>query len=140
MKRSWIHLTLLLLAITVLAGCPTQTKNASLEETLQRYEQMIRWSEWNAAMEFLAPEYLNENPISRLDIDRLALFRVTRYTVGQSAVQSDGLALRQAVEIRMFNKTQAVERVVHDQQYWKYDEGTERWLLHSGLPDVTRRY
>ena len=135
-----IQLALLLLVATLLAGCPTQTKNASLDETLQRYEQMIRWSEWNAAMEFLAPEYLSEHPVSRLDIDRLSLFRVTKYTVGQSAITQDGLALRQAVEIRLFNKTQAVERVIHDQQYWQYDEEAERWMLHSGLPDVTRRY
>jgi hypothetical protein len=139
MSRRWIHLGLLLVTV-ILSGCPAASKTASLDETLQRYEQMIRWSEWNAAMEFLAPEYLNEHPITRLDIDRLNLFRVTSYTVGQSAVTTDGLALRQSVEIRLFSKNQAVERVIYDQQFWQYDAETDRWLLHSGLPDVTRRY
>jgi hypothetical protein len=83
---------------------------------------------------------LNEHPITRLDIDRLNLFRVTSYTVGQSAVTTDGLSMRQSVEIRLFSKNQAVERVIYDQQFWQYDAETDRWLLHSGLPDVTRRY
>ena len=140
MNQRWIQLGLLLVSVFFLSGCPSQTKSASLDETLQRYEQMIRWSEWEAAMEFLAPEYLNEHPISRLDLDRLNLFKVTHYRVGQSAMSSDGLGLRQAVEIRLFSKNQAVERVIHDQQFWKYDGAIDRWMLHSGLPDVTRRY
>ena len=139
MSRRWIHLGLLLVTV-ILSGCPAASKTTSLDETLQRYEQMIRWSEWNAAMEFLAPEYLNEHPITRLDIDRLNLFRVTSYTVGHSAVTTDGLSMRQSVEIRLFSKNQAVERVIYDQQFWQYDAETDRWLLHSGLPDVTRRY
>jgi len=48
------------------------------------------------------------------------------------------MALRQAVEIRLFNRNQAVERSLIDQQEWRYDAERERWFLHSGLPDVTR--
>jgi len=44
----------------------------------------------------------------------------------------------QEVEIRMFNKNQARERSVIDNQYWKYDKERERWFLHSGLPDPTK--
>jgi hypothetical protein len=33
-----------------------------------------------------------------------------------------------------------VERSVTDEQLWRYDNDTERWLLHSGLPDPTQRY
>jgi len=91
-------------------------------------------------VDFLAPEYLEENPVSRLDVERLDLFRVTSYTVGQVAIAEDGLSLVQVVEIRLYNRTKAVERAIIDQQTWRYDEERERWYLHSGLPDVTRRY
>jgi hypothetical protein len=57
----------------------------------------------------------------------------------RSAVQvDDGKGLVQEVEIKMFNKNQARERTILDEQYWKYDEERERWLLHSGLPDPTQ--
>jgi hypothetical protein len=39
----------------------------------------------------------------------------------------------------MFNSTQAVERTITDEQIWRYDPELKTWLLHSGLPDPTRR-
>jgi hypothetical protein len=38
----------------------------------------------------------------------------------------------------MFNKNQARERTITDEQLWKYDEELQRWQLHSGLPDPTQ--
>jgi hypothetical protein len=46
----------------------------------------------------------------------------------------------QVVEIKMFNSHQAVERTIIDEQEWRYDEERKRWLLHSDLPDPTKRY
>jgi hypothetical protein len=85
-------------------------------------------------------EYQQEHPITRLDLDRLRLFRVTQYMVRSSAPIDEGKGLIQVVEIRMFNKNQAVERSIIDEQYWKYNEETERWKLHSGLPDPTQNH
>ena len=124
----------------LLAGCPTGKIAQTRQQTLDQYEKVVRWSQWNGAVDFLAPEYLEENPVSRLDVERLDLFRVTSYTVGQVAIAEDGLSLVQVVEIRLYNRTKAVERAIIDQQTWRYDEERERWYLHSGLPDVTRRY
>jgi hypothetical protein len=101
---------------------------------------MVRWSQWDAAYAFLAREYLEENPVTRLDIDRLNLFRVSNYTIRSATPVNDDNGLLQVVEIRLFHKSQAVERVIIDQQDWRYDEDTQRWMLHSGLPDVTKRY
>ena len=134
------RIIVLFLAAILLAGCPSSKMEQTREETLLAYEKLIRWSQWSAATEFLAPEYLEENPLTRLDLDRLNLFRVTAYEAGQIAVSPDGLAVRQAVQIRLFNKNRSVERTIIDQQEWRYDAERERWLLHTGLPDVTRRY
>lgn len=132
--------TTALLAAVLLAGCYTPKKEQTLDDTLKQYESMVRWSEWDGATAFLAPEYLEENPITRLDLDRLRLFRVTAYTIRSATPIDDGDGFLQTVEIRMFNRNQAVERVIVDQQEWRYEEAGERWLLNSGLPDVTRRY
>ena len=123
----------------LLTACPQTKEEKGLSETLQQYETIIRWAQWDAATDFVSPEYLLENPITRLDMDRLRLFKVTQYNVRSSAPVDGGNGLLQVVEIRMFNKNQARERSIIDEQYWKYNELTERWQLHTGLPDPTQK-
>ena len=128
----------LLFSTLLLAGCASNPKAKQLDTTLRQYEQIIRWSQWDGAAGFLAPESLIENPITRLDMDRFRLFRVTQYITRSGMPFDGGLGFRQAVEIRLFNRNRATERALIDQQEWRYDTESERWLLHSGLPDVTK--
>jgi len=122
----------------LLTACPQTKDDKNLSDTLREYETFVRWAQWDAASNFIAPEYLKENPISRLDMDRLRLFHVTRYQVRSSVPIDGGDGLLQEVEIRMFNKNQARERTIIDEQYWKYNPEAKRWLLRSGLPDPTQ--
>lgn len=132
--------TIIMFALAaLLVGCPKTKEDRDLTETLKQYETIIRWAQWDAAVNFISAEYQEEHPISRLELDRLRLFRVTRYTLRSSTPVDDGKGLRQVVELRIFNKTQVRERTIIDEQYWKYDEERKRWLLHSGLPDPTQR-
>jgi hypothetical protein len=133
--------TLLTLGMAaLLTACPQTKEDKDLSETLTQYETIVRWAQWDAAVDFVAVEYQLENPISRLDLDRLRLFRVTQYIVRSSTPVEEGKGLLQVVEIRMFNKNQARERSIIDEQYWKYNAETERWKLHSGLPDPTQNH
>lgn len=131
---------LLVLAAALLAGCIPPKKEKDLDNRLRQYEQMVRWSQWDAAISYVSPEYLEENPITNLDMERLRLFRVTNYTIRSAAPLGDGNEFAQVVEIRMFNRNQATERAIIDQQLWRWDEDSELWMLHSGLPDVLQRY
>ena len=139
-KHALLPGLMLILTAFMLAGCPSNQADKSRGETFKQYETIIRWSQWDAAADFIAPEYLAEHPISRLDMDRLRLFRVTAYTVRSTGVYDEGMTARQVVEIKMFNANQAVERTIIDEQEWRYHENVKRWLLHSGLPDPTQRY
>jgi len=131
--------TLVMLGMAILiSGCPQTKEDKNLSETLQQYETIVRWAQWDAAADFVSREYQEEHPITSLEIERLRLFRVTQYLVRSSAPVDDGNGLVQVVEIRMFNKNQARERSIIDEQYWKYNVETERWKLHSGLPDPTQ--
>ena len=131
--------TLVMLGMAVLlSGCPQTKEDKTLTETLQQYETIIRWAQWDAAVDFVSMEYQLENPISRLDLDRLRLFRVTQYVVRSSTPVDEGNGLVQVVEIRMFNKNQARERTIINEQYWKYNAEIENWKMHSGLPDPTQ--
>ena len=130
---------LVILCLAVLGACTVPgSLDKSRSEAFKQYETIIRWSQWDAAVNFIAPEYLEANPISRLDMDRLRLFRVTQYTIRTTEIADDGMAAMQIVEIKMFNSAQATERSIIDQQEWHYDPDSHRWLLHSGLPDPTR--
>lgn len=130
---------LLALAAMLVAACTSNPVDKSRGETFKQYETIVRWSQWDAAADFIAPEYLLEYPITRLQMDRLRLFRVTAYTVRSTGIFDEGLTARQVVEIRLFNANQAVERTIIDEQEWRYHEDVKRWLLHSGLPDPTQR-
>ncbi|MBT8061587.1 MAG: hypothetical protein KJO85_02825 [Gammaproteobacteria bacterium] len=139
MNRKPLAMALLIaLVMTLLNACASSTQKSTLDATLLQYESVIRWSQWDGAIDFLAPKYLEENPVSQLDIDRLRLFRVTQYTVRSVMPTADGMTIRQAVEIRLFNRNRAVEQALLDQQEWRYNPEHERWYLWSGLPDVTR--
>jgi hypothetical protein len=128
------------LAILTLAACSSNQVDKSRGEVFKQYETIIRWSQWDAAADFISLEYQEEHPITRLEMDRLRLFKVTTYTIRSTGVYDEGMTARQVVEIKMFNNTKGVERTIIDEQEWRYDEERKRWLLHSGLPDPTNRY
>lgn len=131
---------LLLLISGLLASCIPNPVEKSRSEAFKQYETIIRWSQWDAAVNFIAPEYLAEHPVTRLDMDRLRLFRVTQYAIRSTNISDDGMSARQTVVIGMFNTNQAVERTIIDEQEWRYNPDAERWLLWSPLPDPTQRY
>ena len=130
--------TFLALAL-LLAGCPQSKKNTGLTDTLNQYETIVRWAQWDGAADFVSLEYQEEHPITNLELERLRLFKVTAYNLRSSTPVDEGNGLIQVVEIRLFNKNQARERSIIDEQYWKYNEERKRWLLHSGLPDPTQK-
>jgi len=130
---------LLSLALFALTACdPPQSLKKSRGEAFKQYETIVRWSQWDAAADFVSFEYQEEHPITRLEMDRLRLFRVTQYNIRSTGVFDEGVTARQTVEIKMFNTSKGVERTVIDEQEWRYNEERKRWLLHSGLPDPTQ--
>ena len=137
-RKTTLRFALALLPLMLLMACATNNQTKTLDLALTAYEKAIRWSEWDLAMDHLAPDYLAENPVSPLDADRLRLFRVTQYNVRSSQPYDAGMGYEQTVEIRLFNKNRAVERILVDRQDWRYDVELEHWFLHTGLPDVRR--
>ena len=131
---------LLSLLVLTLAACVPNQVEKERGEALKQYETIIRWSQWDAAADFISMDYQKEHPITRLELDRLRLFKVTAYTVRSTGIFDEGMTVRQEVEIKLFNTNQAVERNIIDYQEWRYNPEIKRWKLHSGLPDPTKRY
>ncbi len=101
MRRIGI-LALIALA-ALLAACIPSKKEKDLDSRLLQYEQMIRWSQWDGAASFIAPEYLEENPISNLDMERLRLFRVSNYTIRSASPLGDGSEFTHLVQSKNSN-------------------------------------
>ena len=136
--KSGIFITMITLLL--LTSCTSNPAEKSKSEAFKQYETIIRWSQWDAAIDFIAPEYLEDHPVTRLDLDRLRLFRVTSYVVRSTANFDEGTKTLQTVEVKMFNSRQATERTIIDNQEWRFNPDRERWQLHSPLPDPTKRY
>jgi hypothetical protein len=131
---------LILLTLALLPGCATGPSNQEQRERFQAWENVVRWSEHkDALLDFIDPEWLADNPIPVLDIDRLEQFRVTEYRVRQVVANPNGLEVERLVQLRLYHIHTARERVIDHREVWRYDEESEIWLLHSGIPDP-RRY
>jgi len=136
--RIGARICLLVALLLSLPGCIPSQLEKSRSEAFRQYEIIVRWSQWDAAADFISPEYLEEHPITKLEMDRLRLFKVTQYVIRSVNVTEEGMAATQVVEIKLFNTNQGVERSIIDEQMWRFDESSKRWRLHSPLPDPTQ--
>jgi len=130
--------TVALAVATLLVTACGSSHEKARETALKSFEAQVRWSEFAALLDHIHPEYLREHPINSIEMSRLRQYRVTGYHLKSRTVDSDGKRLRQVVELRLFNRNTALERVIDYRQDWRWDEQRERWLLHSGLPDPSR--
>lgn len=134
-RISLVSLSILLLLLSV--GCGTSQTNRERTETLDRFEAIVRWNQFDAMPDFIHPDYLDENPIRAVEIERLHQFRVSQYRVKQVLSIADEEGMDRLVELRLYNLHSARERSVEYIESWRWDETRERWMLHSGLPDLT---
>ncbi|NBD95001.1 MAG: hypothetical protein GVY11_00790 [Gammaproteobacteria bacterium] len=132
--------TLIVLAIAIfVVGCATGGQaQRERQQAMDQWRAMVRWSEYDGLVDMIHPEWLEENPIRSLEIERLRQFRVTEYRVRQVISDPEGLQVERHVQIRLYHVHSARERVIRHRELWRWDETRERWLLHSGLPDPRR--
>jgi hypothetical protein len=128
----------LVLIILLLAACGANKAQREGKETMDAWEALVRWSQYDALVDFIHPEWLAENPITQLDVDRLHQFKVTEYRIRQVLQEEDGGNIRRRVQIRLYHIHSARERIIDHLEVWRYDGDLKVWLLHSGLPDPRR--
>lgn len=125
-------LTLLYLILLHLSGCQTLSeKNQAnaLEETLDRYEAMLRWGNVDQARLFGLTD------ASRTTSSRAKEIRVIHYEVIQGPTKvSENQAVQSAVIQYVFKSSQTVRELV-DQQIWQYDDESEAWSRQSPFPE-----
>ncbi len=127
-----------LLTVVLLSACGTLPKERKQEETLNLFHQTLRFSEYDGLVGFMDTEYLEENPITRLELSRLKQFQISGYKVRSVVASEDGETLNQVIELSMYNRRTATERRVLYHEIWRWHEDLDAWRLHSGLPKVTQ--
>jgi len=120
----------------LLLGCPMNDKSKKQDETLNNFQTMLRFSEYGGLLNFIDSDYLEENPITSLEMNRLRQYKVSSYDVRSVVADDDEQGFRQVVELKLFNLRTARERTVLYYQNWKWHDPPGVWRLHSGLPDL----
>jgi len=132
------RLAALLISLCLLAGCATpSSKSDQLNSTLESYAATIRWGNFENATAFVDPDTLKDHPLTGIDLQRYQQVRVTGYTAQPPHPIGDN-EIGQMVEISLVNNNTQAARSVLDRQRWRYDEKRKRWLLVTGLPDITQ--
>ncbi|MDY0021865.1 hypothetical protein [Arenimonas caeni] len=122
--------------LLVLAACAAAGGQRSpRDQTLYHYVSAVRWSDFDAAYEFLEPERRSGNPLTDAERERYRQFQVSGYEVKSAREPADG-EYEQVVEIRVVNRNTQVEKLITDRQRWRWDAEAKRWWLASGLPDL----
>lgn len=128
------------LSVLLVIGCATgDQRTRALTDTLETYQSLIRWGDFGAAFNFL---HLDYRPTARelaLQMERFEQIQITGYTVISQAPTADQNTVLQTAEISFSNRHTMVVRSIDDAQLWRWDPDLERWLLTTGLPDITRR-
>ena len=127
----------MLVAVVLLAGCADTKRKDALTRTLYAYHSAIRWGDIDLAWDMVDPKYREEHPMNGVQRSRYDQYAVSGYRE-QGAGQTGESTYRQVVEISLVNRHTQTEKVLIDQQTWRYDELAEVWWLTTGLPDYTR--
>lgn len=126
----------LVAGLLLLAGCATQQHARDLlTVTLYDYSGAIRWNRPDVAAKWLDPK-IEAIRVKPIDLERFAQVQITGYEVKGSDRVSETL-YAQRVEIRLINIHTQTERVVIDEQVWRYDAEIRQWWLTTGLPKLS---
>jgi hypothetical protein len=138
--RQRMRVVLVTLLVCSLAACASgDRRSQSLQDTLDAYQKMLRWGDFTAAMQFLHPDHMPSQREAALIMKRFEQIQMNGYQVKSQAPASDKETFLQTAEVSFANRHNMVVRTIEDPQVWRWVPERERWMLISGLPDITRR-
>jgi hypothetical protein len=122
--------------ILIVTGCATLNEREmlkSLEAVTDKYENSIRWGNYEQADSFIKKSEGSENDTP--DFAGLKKIKVSLYKVLNRDVEKEELRAMQLVEISYYHIDYMIEKVLIDKQLWEYDAPEKKWHLKSGFPD-----
>lgn len=104
-----------------------------LEAATNTYRKLMRWGHFDQAAQYLRAN--GEEPLAKPDLEDMARFKVTSYTVADQLVADTRTDARVTAYVEFYNIDTGVTNSVRDEQFWWYDKETRRWYLGSPMLD-----
>lgn len=124
------------LAIALLAGCATTSRDQALDQAQYAWSAAIRWGDFDGAWQMVDPAWRDAHPLTDLERARYDQVQVSFYRDAGGTVGA-GTAQR-AVEIGVVNRHTLEERQLRHVEHWRWDEAAGTWWITDGLPDFWR--
>ncbi|HSO83113.1 MAG TPA: hypothetical protein VLR48_10935 [Thiocapsa sp.] len=125
-------LALILISLSSI-GCAVVEKDrraVALQAATHGYQSALRWGYYETALGFLHPDQRKTGALP----EPFEELRVTGYDVTQPPViQADESATQVVAIDYLFEDAQVVKQLT-DRQVWRWDDVSNTWWLHSGLP------
>ncbi|MGV8959757.1 MAG: hypothetical protein ACOH1V_05155 [Stenotrophomonas sp.] len=126
---------LLLVAGVAAAAGPSRSQRAKLVQFQDAYTAAVRWSDFEAALEFVDPAQRLAQPLSDLQRERYRQVQVSSYRERGGGALSDG-SFERRIEMGVINRNTQAERQVQVIERWRWDPDAKRWWQTQGLPDL----
>ena len=123
-----------LIVVIVLTGCSPHLIHKEFDESLDAYNEALRWHDWDTAYLYAADamrEAFKERVASAKNV-RLVDFRILSRTY--NAEKHEAVV---EVESDYYNVFSQAVKTLRDKQKWAYleEKGTKRWKVVSPLPE-----
>jgi len=129
-----IILTVLFISIGSLNGCATKKKNQTLnsfDETTRLYGRLLRWREFEGAVNMI--RHQDESTVD-ISLEGFEDLRVTDYEIKRVVMGEDLKTAIVEADISYYYETTNVVQEIRDTQNWWYLEEAEKWFLDDDLP------
>lgn len=136
MQRKKIAKYLTLFFVVLFSGCASldhRDRIEMFESTAFKYENAIRWSDYELADSFRISDRSEK---TSQNFEYLRDYRVSSYDIRSRKLTKDLKEVIQTVEIKYYNVNTLIEKTVMLTELWKFREGSNRWILESGFPDL----
>ena len=135
-RFSIVYLALALFICFSFTGCKTLHKDKksleSFDERIKLYGRLLRWEEYEGAVNML--RHKDESPVN-VNLDDYDDLRVTDYEIKKVALDAEFKSAVVEAEITYYFETVNTIQKIRDRQTWWFYEESEIWFLDSGLPN-----
>jgi hypothetical protein len=130
----WAH-GLACLALLAAIGCATtRTRTVDFEDAHKRYTRLIRWSDFDKAKEFVAPE---EQEAFREKTRALGNVRFMDYDILSVDLDPDAKEATVVVSYSAYRRSAPAAVAIEEQQEWRRDEEEHAWRVRSSFKEKT---
>lgn len=126
--------------MVLLAACgamQTQQRLSSLDDSLNAYRMLLRWSHFEEALAYTHPQPGKEPaPAAEpVDPEKLKAIRLTDFEILDKVVTPDEKEAAITVAMSYYHEESNVLHTLKQVQHWWYSEDQKRWFLQDPLPD-----